>query len=262
MFSSRVTSKRRRAAPSPTRGPGPVPGDPSAGGAKPPPTPVADARDGARGAAFFDMDRTLLRVDSGMAWMRFLRRRGEASRRKMAKAAYWSALYELAILDMEGLADRLAGELAGRSELEMIEKCRAFYRAEIAHAVSPAALRAIRVHRARGELVALLTGSTQYVADAVADAVGLGHALSSRVEVAAGQFTGRMTHYGFGTHKVALAEAFSREHGVDLGASWFYSDSFNDLPMLERVGRAVAVNPDARLRRHARRRSWPIALWR
>jgi HAD superfamily hydrolase (TIGR01490 family) len=208
------------------------------------------------------MDRTLLRIDSGMAWMRFLRRRGEATRARVAKAIYWSALYKLAILDMESLADRLALHYAGRSELEMLEKCRAFFRAEVATAVAPAALRAIRRHRAQGHLVAILTGSTQFVADAVAQAVGIEHAISSRVEIERGQFTGRMAHYGFGIHKVARAEAFARDRGIDLRASWFYSDSYNDLPMLERVGRAVAINPDGRLRRHARRAGWPIEIWR
>jgi HAD superfamily hydrolase (TIGR01490 family) len=208
------------------------------------------------------MDRTLLRIDSGMAWMRFLRRRGEVSWARMARAIYWSALYKLAILDMESLADRLVLDLAGRSEVEMLEKCRAFYRAEVATAVAPAALRAIRRHRAQGHVVAILTGSTQFVADAVAQALGIDHAISSRVEIDRGQFTGRMAHYGFGTHKVALAESFARDREIDLGASWFYSDSYNDLPMLDRVGRAVVVNPDGRLRRHARRAGWPIEIWR
>ncbi len=213
-------------------------------------------------AAFFDMDRTLLRIDSGMAWMRFLRERGEMSVAGMARATYWSALYKLAILDMEALADRLARDHEGRSELEMLEKCRAFFRRHVAREVAPAALRAIRDHRQQGHLVAILTGSTQFVAEVVADALGIEHALSSRVEVSKGRFTGRMASYGFGTHKVELAERFAGDRAIDLEKSWFYSDSFNDMPMLERVGRAVAVNPDARLRRHARRAGWPIEVWR
>ena len=87
--------------------------------------------------------------------------------------------------------------------------------------------------------------------------------LSSRLEVdpASGVFTGKPAALCFGHHKVRLAEAWSAEHGVDLAQSTFYSDSYNDLPMLERVGRAIAINPDARLRRHARRRGWPVIEW-
>jgi phosphoserine phosphatase len=58
-----------------------------------------------------------------------------------------------------------------------------------------------------------------------------------------------------------MAERFAAEHDIDLEHSAFYSDSYNDLPMLERVGTAVAVNPDTRLRRHARRKGWPIDWW-
>jgi HAD superfamily phosphoserine phosphatase-like hydrolase len=107
----------------------------------------------------------------------------------------------------------------------------------------------------------LATGSTSYAATPVARAVGIEHVLSSRLEVEGGAFTGRASALCFGHHKVALAETWAAEHGIDLAQSVFYSDSYNDLPMLERVGTAIAVNPDARLRRHARRRGWAIQLW-
>src|SRR5205085_6120811 len=95
----------------------------------------------------------------------------------------------------------------------------------------------------------------------VARGVGIQHVLASELEVKAGAFTGRASALCFGHHKVALAERWAAEHAIDLGASYFYSDSYNDLPMLERVGNAIAINPDTRLRRHARRRDWRIATW-
>ena len=223
--------------------------------------PDPDIPEGAS-AAFFDMDRTVLRIDSGMSWMRFLRRRGEVTRAGMARAVYWSALYRMAVLDMETLVDRLAADFEGVSEVEMLEKCRVWYRSHVAHEVTDAAVRAIRGHRDRGDVIVLLTGSSQFAAEVVARSLGIEHTLCSRVEVRRGLFTGRMTQYGFGRHKVALAEGFARERGIDLAASTFYSDSFNDMPMLSRVGRAVAVNPDARLRRHARRAGWRVEIWR
>jgi phosphoserine phosphatase len=65
----------------------------------------------------------------------------------------------------------------------------------------------------------------------------------------------------FGRHKVTLAEEWAAREGIDLRRSYFYSDSYNDLPMLERVGTAIAVNPDARLLRHARKQGWRTAHW-
>jgi len=214
-----------------------------------------------RPAAFFDMDNTLLRVDSGMSWVRFLYRRGELPPRMVAKALYWQTLYRLALLDMDAVFTKLVEDLRGDSEAEMIAKCEIWYRDHVAPEVAPAARVAIEHHRRAGHLIVLATGSTQYAARPVASGVGIEHVLSSELEVDRGLFTGRPAAFCFGHHKVALAERWAERHGVELAASYFYSDSYNDLPMLERVGTAIAVNPDARLRRHARRRGWATPRW-
>ena len=214
-----------------------------------------------RRAAFFDMDNTVLRVETGMSWVRFLYRRGELSPRMVAKAMYWSALYRLAVLDMDAVFTKLITDLEGDSEAEMIAKCEIWYRDHVAPEVAPAARVAIARHREAGDVVVLATGSTQYAARPVARGVGIEHVLSSELEVERGVFTGRAVAFCFGHHKVALAERWAAQHDVDLAASYFYSDSYNDLPMLERVGTAVAVNPDVRLWRHARARGWRIEHW-
>ena len=213
-------------------------------------------------AAFFDMDNTLLRIETGMSWVRFLYGRGELPPRMLARAIYWSTLYKLAILDMDAVFTKLTADLRGDSEAEMIAKCEIWYRDHVAPEVAPAARVAVEHHRQAGHLVVLATGSTQYAAGPVARGIGIDHVLSSVLEVGTGgTFTGRPAALCFGHHKVALAEDWARRHGVDLAASYFYSDSYNDLPMLERVGTAVAINPDARLARHARRRGWRIRYW-
>ena len=212
-------------------------------------------------AAFFDMDNTLLRVDSGMSWVRFLYKRGELPPRMVARALYWQTLYKLALLDMDAVFTRLVENLRGDSEAEMIAKCDVWYRHHVAREVAPAALAAVEHHRRAGHLIVLATGSTQYAARPVAHGVGIEHVLSSELEVERGVFTGRPAAFCFGHHKVTLAERWAERHGVDLAASTFYCDSYNDLPMLERVGTAIAVNPDTRLRRHARRRGWATPRW-
>ncbi|HUS31052.1 MAG TPA: HAD family hydrolase [Kofleriaceae bacterium] len=212
-------------------------------------------------AAFFDMDNTLLTVDTGMSWTRFLYRRGELPPSMVAKAIYWSTLYKLAVLDMESVFTKLCMDLAGDSEAEMIAKCDVWYREHVAPFVAPAARVAVEHHRQRGDMIVLATGSTVYAATPVARDMSIEHVLSSRLEVEAGAFTGRPSALCFGHHKVTLAEKWAADHGIDLAASTFYSDSFNDLPLLERVGTAVAVNPDARLRRHAQRRGWALQRW-
>lgn len=212
-------------------------------------------------AAFFDMDKTLLTVDTAMSWTKFLYRRGELPKAMLAKALYWSTLYKLAVLDMEGVFTRLCLDLAGDSEAEMIAKCDVWYRDHVAPCVAPAARVAVERHRREGHVIVLATGSTAYAARPVARAVGIEHVLSSELEVESGVFTGKPRALCFGHHKVKLAEAWSAAHGIDLAQSYFYSDSFNDLPMLERVGNAIAINPDTRLLRHAKQRGWPTMRW-
>jgi len=214
-----------------------------------------------RTAAFFDMDRTVLRIDSGMSWMRFLYRRGELSKPELMRAVYWSLLYKAAILDMESLATRLAADMRGSSEEAIVAKCVVWHAQDVCHQVAPAARVTIDRHRRRGDLVVLLTGATQYVAEAVSHGLAIEHTLCSRLEVADGVFTGRLAELCFGHYKVAVAEQFAATHNIALHDSVFYSDSYNDLPMLERVGTAVAVNPDARLHHHARRAGWRIDRW-
>src|SRR5262249_42970831 len=86
--------------------------------------------------AFFDMDRTVLRINSGTAWVRFLRRRGEISRLRMVRALGWALQYRLSILDMEALSEKLVADLAGDAETDMVAKCAVWYRDEIRHTIA------------------------------------------------------------------------------------------------------------------------------
>lgn len=214
-------------------------------------------------AAFFDMDHTVLRVETSTSWARFLRQRGELSTPLLARSIYWSLLYKLAVLDMDAVFTRLSAELRGSPVQEMFEKSQLFFEEIISQQIAPLARTRVREHQTQGHLIVLATGSTDYAALPVARELAIEHVLASELAIdeETGLFTGKPKQFGFGQHKVQLAEQWAQEHGVDLQASYFYSDSFNDLPLLERVGTAIAVNPDARLRRHARLRGWRIEQW-
>jgi HAD superfamily hydrolase (TIGR01490 family) len=214
-------------------------------------------------AAFFDVDHTILRVNSGSEWIRHQVRRGELGPTSLLRGLWWAALYHVALLDMEKLATRLAAGEKGGSVAVMTEVCDRWWKTEIERHVTDGARQALRHHRQRGELTALLTSGTQFLAEPMARDLGVDAALCSRLEHQDGCFTGRFTApLCFGKGKIRWAEDWARQHHVDLDRSTFYSDSWNDLPMLERVGTPVVVNPDLRLRLHARRRGWRIASWR
>ena len=215
-----------------------------------------------RGVAFFDMDRTLIRVNSGRLWLDFLRERGEISTVAMLRALGWLAQYKLAILDMAVVGARVVADMAGDSEVELEDKSRVFFTERVAPHIAELGRRAIAEHRARGHAVALLTSSTRYVAGPLAEALGIEHVLCNRLGVREGVFDGTMLEPAcYGAGKVHHAEAFCDARGLDLEASYFYTDSFSDLPMLERVAGPRVVNPDARLARYAARVGWEVLSW-
>jgi HAD superfamily hydrolase (TIGR01490 family) len=213
-------------------------------------------------AAFFDMDRTLIRCNTGTEWIRFLYRRGEITRWKLLRGFAWIVEYKLAVLDMEAVTTKALAEMAGESERALIDKCREFTEASVLSQVAPKAREAIDFHRREGHVLAILSSSTPYVTEPLARHLGIEHVLCTRFSVRDGILDGthvRPACYGAG--KVHWAEGFARERDIDLGRSFFYTDSYSDLPMLERVGVARVVNPDTRLRRHARRVGWQVDEW-
>jgi HAD superfamily hydrolase (TIGR01490 family) len=213
-------------------------------------------------AAFFDLDHTLVRCNSGTRWIAFLRRRGEVGVGLLVKSAWWSMQYKLALLDMETVGRRLIRDLAGDSEAEMWAKSLLFVEEEMLKEVTAAARAALDWHRAQGHPLVMLTSSTQFIAEPMSRALEIPQVLCSRLLIDQGRFLGTAeVPLCYGPGKVHHATRFAADHRIDLAASYFYTDSYSDLPMLERVGQPRIVNPDRRLLRHAQRQGWSIARW-
>jgi HAD superfamily hydrolase (TIGR01490 family) len=121
----------------------------------------------------------------------------------------------------------------------------------------------VEEHRAKGDLLAIVTGASPYMARPLARRLGIPHLVSTELEVdRAGRFTGRVVEplcYAHG--KDQRAGELARRLGFRLDDAVFYSDSFTDLPLFERVGTPVAVNPDPRLSRVAKRLGWRVERW-
>jgi HAD superfamily hydrolase (TIGR01490 family) len=215
-----------------------------------------------RTAAFFDMDKTVLAANSGTLWILHLVTHREIGVFDLARALWWLALYQLALIDGEFTTAEAATSVRGQREADMRRVCDRWFAEKVAPHITAGACAAVAEHRAHGHLLAVLTTSSPYGSEPLGAHLGIPHVLCTRLEVKDGVFTGAVAGpVCFGRGKVRVAEAFAREHDVDLSASWFYTDSYSDLPMLERVGHPVAVNPDFRLRRHARAHGWPVLRW-
>lgn len=217
----------------------------------------------ARAVAFFDLDRTLIDVNSGLLWAQHERRSGHITRGQMARAVFWSALYHLAAIDMETAVSRALDHYRGVDAGELDARTRSWFEREVALRLRPRAAHAIEEHRRRGDLLVILTNSSSYEARAAAERWGFDDFLANQFPTdERGRLTGafeRPLCYGRG--KVARAELWARARGLELTGSYFYSDSYSDLPMLERVAEPRVVRPDPRLRLAARRRGWRILDW-
>ena len=216
-----------------------------------------------RGApiAFFDLDLTVLACNSATLWIRREVRLGYLPRRDAARAAVWVGLYQLGFARIESAIESAIARLDGEGVAPLRQRTLDFW-AEIAHQVRPGARAAIERHRAAGHHLYLLTSSSSYLSEPVVEALGLHGALATRFETRDGVFTGRADGpLCYGPGKLEHAAALAERLGTSLGDASFYTDSYSDLPVLEAVGRPVAVHPDPRLSRHARRAGWPVEDW-
>jgi HAD superfamily hydrolase (TIGR01490 family) len=219
----------------------------------------APARSAHRAAAFFDIDGTLLSVNTAPLYARYLREHGRARRRDLLRTAYYLALYRLNLLDIDRAISRASGFIAGQVESEVAAFCEQWYRDVVRAYLVPGMLEIVERHRAAGHELALLSSSTGYLATPLARELHVDHLLVTRLEVVDGRFTGRaVAPVCYGAGKVHWARQFAAQNGIDLARSFFYTDSVTDVPVLELVGHPRVVNPDRLLRRYARKRGWEV----
>ena len=214
-------------------------------------------------AALFDLDRTLVRRETATLYVKWQREVGKATTRDLLRTMYWVAQYTLGILDAPAVAKRAVATLEGKPENEMIDECEEWFRSHVLPHVADEGRRAVERHRRAGDLVAIVTGATPYVARPLARMLEIDHVVASELEVDdRGLFTGRAIEpLCYGPGKVTRTERLAEEHDFALAEAVFYTDSLTDLPLLERVGERVVVNPDPRLRRLAKTRGWPVERW-
>jgi HAD superfamily hydrolase (TIGR01490 family) len=216
-------------------------------------------------AAFFDLDRTLLRRSSALALAGSFRERGLISRRQMLRAAGWQLLFAARGASHEavrrGAEDGLR-VLAGYTPDELRELVAEAMEPVLRPLVYAEPLRLVEEHHARGERVYIVSATLQEIVDAIAEDLGFDGALGTICEVRDGHYTGRAVRALHAEAKAECLREVAAREGLDLAECTAYSDSHTDLPFLEAVGHPVAVNPDRALRRIAAERSWPVLEFR
>ncbi len=210
--------------------------------------------------AIFDLDNTLLAGDSDHLWGRFLARKGivDGDTYEKENQRFYDE-YKLGQLDIyEFLAFSLK-PLADTDTATLNKLHREFMTGDILPIIPRKSRALLNKHRQQGDVLLIITATNRFVAEPIATELGVDHLLATDPEMLAGRYTGQVTGTPcFKEGKVKRLDAWLANTHHDMQDSWFYSDSLNDIPLLERVDNPVAVDPDDTLAQHAEMKGWTI----
>jgi HAD superfamily hydrolase (TIGR01490 family) len=208
--------------------------------------------------AFFDMDYTTLDDSSGLLYVKYLRRQKRIGRRVLLRIAWWTLLYKVSAIDVNSAVPKMLSYAEHQSASRLMAESYVWFDETLRAHIAPRAVDKIEFHRQQGHRVVLISASTQFAVQPVAEYLRLDF-LCTRLIDRADELTGQVVDppcYGAG--KVVWAQRYADEHEGRLSDAYLYTDSHSDRPLLEAVGHPIAVNPDTRLKRLARKRGWPI----
>lgn len=210
--------------------------------------------------AIFDLDNTLIAGDSDHLWGQFVCEQALVDSASFARDnERFYRDYQAGNLDIDAYLRFALGPLKGRSPEELAPLHRQFMREKIEPIILPQALRLIDSHRHQGHRLLVITATNHFITRPIVNALGIADLLACEAEISEGHYTGEPVGIpSYHNGKVLRLQAWLQQQQLDLAGSWFYSDSHNDLPLLERVDYAVAVDPDPTLKARARESSWPI----
>ncbi len=212
-----------------------------------------------RAAAFFDLDKTIIATSSATAFSRPFLAEGLLTRRSMLRAGYAQMVFLMGGADeaqTDRLRDQLSRMVTGWDTSQVSQIIRETLHQSIDPAVYAEAVGLIGMHKAAGRDVVVVSASGSDLVRPIAELVGADDVIASRMEVVDGRYTGRIDRYVYGQEKADAIAELAADRGYDLAECYAYSDSITDTPMLDVVGHAFVVNPNAALRRLADERGW------
>ena len=217
--------------------------------------------------ALFDLDNTLLSGDSDFEWAQFLIEQGALDRELFeAKNLAFYEQYKAGTLDIHEFLDFQLKPLS-RHTRNVLDGWRDnFMQSKVRGMVTVAAQDLVAKHRATGDVCVIITATNSFITSPIAQEFGVEHLIATEPEERDGEFTGCVVGVPcFREGKVARLESWLAQQGwgwESFSDSYFYSDSLNDLPLLKKVRRPVAVDPDETLRSYAEQHGWPILALR
>lgn len=210
--------------------------------------------------AIFDLDNTLIGDDSDHLWGQFVCEQHLVDGADFAvRSDKFYADYQTGDLDIDAYLRFALGTLKGRSPAELDTWHRAFMDSKIKPILLPKAAELLADHRRRGHELLIVTATNRFITAPIATALGVDNLIACDAEIVDGLYTGAPSGVpSFQAGKVARLYDWLESRDINLHGAWFYSDSHNDLPLLELVDNPVAVDPDDTLRARAIERGWPV----
>lgn len=212
-------------------------------------------------AAFFDLDKTILATSSSLAFSKPLYEQGLIKRADVVKSAYRQFVFTIAGAtheQTERMRQHLSALVTGWEVKDLQRLIEDSLEESITPLVHEEILTVLKRHQADGHKVVIVSASGNEIVGPISEILGADDFIATELEIFNGKYTGAITFYAYGENKVTAISAFATKHNIDLNASYAYSDSITDLPMLEVVGHPVVVNPDVALNEVALERSWPV----
>ncbi len=227
------------------------------------PSAAGAAQQAASRLALFDLDYTLLPLDSDYEWARFLARLGVVDETEQQRRnQYFMDQYSAGTLNIAEFLQFQLAPLATHPREALDAWHQRYMQEVIKPAMRPAAIELVRKHQQAGDLCAMVTATNEFVTAPIARAFGIAHLVATGIESINGHFTGRPRGTpSFREGKVTRTDEWLATLGLRFEAfsqTYFYSDSANDIPLLSRVSHPVATNPDVRLEALARERGWTV----
>lgn len=210
--------------------------------------------------AIFDLDNTLIAGDSDYLWGEYLCEQGivDAKSHTEHNDRFYED-YKNGTLDIDAFLQFQLSPLAANDYGDLLQLRKAFMDIKIAPIMLDKSRDLIEKHRQAGDFLLIITATNQFITKPIAERLTVDMLIATMPEFVDGQFTGRVSGTpSFAEGKVARLHQWLQDMDHDLDNSWFYSDSYNDLPLLNEVSHAVAVDPDDRLKQHAKEKGWPI----
>jgi HAD superfamily hydrolase (TIGR01490 family) len=200
-------------------------------------------------AAFFDVDHTLLECNSARKWVEYLWRNNKISIAATLRSVWWLIKYRLSVLDYEDVTRKVLADYAGQSVAQLRAEIEAWFHSDVEALICVEGRERVEWHREQGHVLVLLTSGTFFSVEPLQKILDVPHLVCTRLEIEGDTLTGNYYPPScFGPGKLRAGLAFAEDHGIDLERSYFYTDSYSDRPMLERVGHPKIINPDPRLK--------------